>query len=330
MLTEQELTQKDMEALAKDHSCACGGSLSVAWGGSLGINGYILRCSENPEHNTVTRHDKKYEQMKKEYFSMESKSLMTMPESKMIERVNMAKFPQDLTIPEKKLLARAAITYGFDPLMGEISIYQGRPFVSIDGRYRKAQETGLLDGVETRPANKQEKTDWEIPDGDYFFRSEVYVKGASRPFVGWGRVRASETVGGKGFKPVETNPQRMAEKRAEAQALRKAFHINLPSFEDIGSPDAEPQVRVTVDQQTGEIMEGSTVEPQARPPTELITIDMTWLKESLETLNWTTCLKWIKDLYGVTGSKVSEVIPKMTAEQQSEFAKEVESRLKMA
>ena len=61
------------------------------------------------------------------------------------------------------------ITYGFDPLMGEISIYQGRPYVSIDGRYRKAQETGNLDGVSTRPANKQEREDWQIPVGDFFF-----------------------------------------------------------------------------------------------------------------------------------------------------------------
>jgi hypothetical protein len=137
-----------------------------------------------------------------------------------------------------------AINYGFDPLMGEVSIYQGRPFVSIDGRYRAAQETGKLDGVESRPANKQERTDWEIPDGDYFFRSDVYVKGCLHAFIGWGRVRKTETEPRKDkpgdyYKPVVTNPQRMAEKRAEAQALRKAFHIPLPSFEDIGTPDAD-------------------------------------------------------------------------------------------
>ena len=167
---------------------------------------------------------------------MDSKSLMVMDDNKMLERVNMAKFPKDLTANEKKLLVQAAITYGFDPLMGEMSIYQGRPFVSIDGRYRKAQETGRLDGVETRPATKQEKIEWEIPEGDYFFRCEVFVKGVSRPFVGWGRVRKSETHG-DAYLPTVNNPQRMAEKRAEAQALRKAFHIPLPSAEDIGTPE---------------------------------------------------------------------------------------------
>jgi hypothetical protein len=150
--------------------------------------------------------------------------------------------------------------------MGEVSIYQSRPYVSIDGRYRKAQETGQLDGVETRPANKQEREDWQIPEGDYFFRSEVYVRGASRPFVAWGRVHKAETIGGKGFKPVEKNPQRMAEKRAEAQALRKAFHIPLPSIEDIGSPDYDIESTVReVDTTTGEIPEAKEKEATKKP-----------------------------------------------------------------
>jgi len=47
--------------------------------------------------------------------------------------------------------------------------------------------------------------------------------------------------------------QRMAEKRAEAQALRKAFHINLPSIEDIGSPDLElPPISVTIEAPTAD------------------------------------------------------------------------------
>jgi hypothetical protein len=96
--------------------------------------------------------------------------------------------------------------------------------------------------VESRPATKEERAQWQIPDTDYFFRSDVHVKEAAFPFVGWGRVFAAETINGKGFKPVEKNPQRMAEKRAEAQALRKAFHIDLPSFEDIGSPVDDPNV----------------------------------------------------------------------------------------
>jgi hypothetical protein len=264
ILTDAGLTYDQAQKLIRDHFCGqCGANLNVAWGGAFKVNGYILRCAKDIKHDTITKHEKKSEQRLeaekqwKEINHMDSKALMVMTESAMLERIDKAKFPQALTKEEKILLAAAAITYGLDPLMGELSIYQGRPFVSIDGRYRKAQETGKLAGVETRPANQKEKTDWEIPNGDYFFRSEVYVKGIERPFVGWGRVFASETQGGKGFKPVEKNPQRMAEKRAEAQALRKAFHIPLPSAEDIGSLELVETTSGPVNVKTGEVVEGT-------------------------------------------------------------------------
>ena len=258
MITEATMPHTDMiKAEANGYLCAvCQGRVSVAWGGGFGVSGYILRC-QDINHAGVTRHNVSEENKKREYYSMDSTALQNMDEKTMVSRVEMARFPQALTQADKRLLAQVAITYGFDPLMGEISIYQGRPFVSIDGRYRKAQETGKLNGVSSRPSTEQERKAWKIPEADYFFRAEVMVSGAEYPFVGWGRVYQSE-IGGKGFLPIEKNPQRMAEKRAEAQALRKAFHIPLPSIEDIGSPEAdeEPAVRV-VNVTTGEVAEVS-------------------------------------------------------------------------
>jgi hypothetical protein len=279
---------------------------------------------------------------------MDSTALTKMTETEMMARVNLARFPQELTVVDKKMLAAAAISYGFDPLMGEISIYQSRPFVSIDGRYRKAQETGRLDGVETRPATKQEREDWQIPEGDYFFRSEVWLVGSNRPFVGWGRVRAIETTGGKGFKPVETNPQRMAEKRAEAQALRKAFSIPLPSIEDIGSQDNDPNVIDTTAHVVVEAVEVEpkpTVKPEPAPKKQTpkekveatpepveeeqhgVTVDLDWLREALENLQWTEVGDYLKKAYGVTGKRVSELVNALDDEQKAEFVSEVQQRL---
>lgn len=232
-ITEAEMTYEDMKRATEDgHTCTCGGRLNIAT-----LKGKtVLRCGNSLEHNKITRHDKEYE-AKMTTATMDSTALTKLNIGQMTVRIAQAKFPQQLNAMEARTLARAAIDYGFDPLMGEISLYQGRPYVSIDGRYRKAQETGLLNGVDSRPATKEERQAQQIPDTDYLYRAEVHVKGADYPFVGWGRVFASEMAGGKGFKPVEKNPQRMAEKRAEAQALRKAFHINLPSIEFAGTPD---------------------------------------------------------------------------------------------
>ena len=247
------MEEERLSTLGRTHSHSCGGNLSMAWNGQTGHN--VLRCgkclryveeTELVKRRSLTRQYKDGDLLNPAIANriekklggryMESKELTTMTEVKMMARIDLAKFPQDLTPAEKKLLATAAITYGFDPLMGELTIFQGRPYVSIDGRYRKARESGKLDGVTTRPATKQEREDWSIPHEDFFFRSDVQVKDMSLPMTGWGRVRAAETQG-KGYKPVEVNPQRMAEKRAEAQALRKAFSIPLPSAEDIGLED---------------------------------------------------------------------------------------------
>ena len=274
--------------MERSHRCSvCKGPLVTVWAGTE----HKLACGKDKSHTGYQRIPSLTEEwragnevgpaadkLEKKYGGrpMTNQALTTMTEAQMLQRIDKAKFPQDLKPEEKRLLAAVAIAYGLDPLMRELTIYQGQPFVSIDGRYRKAQESNLLDGAASRPATEQERTEWSIPLGDYFIRAEVWRKGSSHPFVGWGRVRDAETLGGKGFKPVETNPQRMAEKRAEAQALRKAFHIPLPSVEDIGTEEAALPFSVrVVNGGTGGITVGEAHEAPAgqatQPPPQLKT-----------------------------------------------------------
>ena len=258
MLTLSEIALEEMEKIAADgHVCGeCGGRLNVAW-----IKGQnVLRCGNSLDHKTITRHDYKEEKRIRSY-RMESTALTKMTPKDMEVRVNMGRFANDLTPIERKSLAVLAINYGFDPAMGEMTIYQGRPYISIDGRYRKAQETGKLAGVNSMPATKEERAAWQIPDGDYFFKAVVKKREGNSvdEYTGWGRVRAGETVG-KGFRPIESNPQRMAEKRAEAQALRKAFHIDLPGMEEIGTPDDPNIVESTAKVISAEQTEAKTEE----------------------------------------------------------------------
>lgn len=332
MITTESLSLKDMRRAERDGAVCgeCGNNLIVAF-----INGeMVLRCRDL-KHSTITYRDKQRESKIMEA-RMDSTQLMTMGETKMMERVNMSKFPQDLNQSEKMMLATVAMSYGFDPLMGEITIYQGKPFISIDGRYRKAQETGRLAGIETRPANKQERMAWEIPDGDYFFRSEVYCSGSDRPFVGWGRVRAIETrvpQGKEAYKPIQNNPQRMAEKRAESQALRKAFHIPLPSIEDIGTPDSDDY---SVSESTGEVINvtAEVVDNQEPKPSP---IDLTWLNESLKALQaaklraWTNAefIKYCNGLTGADAKSVTDAVSKLNQEQASVVVNRIEETLKL-
>ncbi len=339
-ITETQLPYAAMQQSVHDgvYCTECGELLSLAWGGKE-YGCYILRCSDLT-HKTMTsrrpqtEYEKEQEKAYRECRKLDSKSLTLMTKNEMMERVNSVKFPKDLNQQEKQLLTQVAIAYGLDPLMKEVSIFQGSAYVSIDGRYRAAQETGLLAGVETRPATLVEKEAWDVPEGDYFFRAEVYRKDSPRPFVGWGRVFAKETVGSD-FLPTVRNPQRMAEKRAEAQALRKAFHIPLPSSEDIGNPNHD------VDISTGEIIESTATEVKAKPcpdvaavavketPTDDILpngLNYTVLKDTLSTLKFKGVGSYLEEHYKVTGTTVREAVAKLNAVQVEEFTKMLADR----
>lgn len=232
-----EVPVDQLRKLEKHHVCAeCGAFLRLSWSNER--NCYMLRCERFEEHTGIRRLGRDPEideiknKLKGEPLPMETKALLKLNPGQMLERVNQARFPKDLTVTDRQLIAKISIEYGLDPLFNELMIYQGKPYITIDSRRRKAQETGLLDGISARPCTLKEKEARRVPAEDYLFIAEVWVKGASHPFEGVGRVRADETIGDKHL-PIVKDPAAQCEKRAEAQALRRAFHIPLPSFEDI-------------------------------------------------------------------------------------------------
>jgi hypothetical protein len=102
--------------------------------------------------------------------------------------------------------------------LGEIMLYQGKPYITIDGRIRIAHNSGLLNGIDPHPAASMERTRYIVKDGEHLWKCLVFKKGAIRPFVGWGHVRLGDR------NPVsKTHPQEMAKKRAKYDALRLAF-----------------------------------------------------------------------------------------------------------
>jgi len=56
-------------------------------------------------------------------------------------------------------------------------------------------------------------------------------------------------------------------------------------------------------------------------------IDMDWLKESLETLNWADVGKWLREKYKAYGTTIKAMVESLTRQQQEEFCEEVKKRL---
>lgn len=271
-ILESEMPLEAMQKRAQTHKCGiCKGNLVVCWGGAYGYNEYILRCAENFSHDTMTdlkQESKEYEEGNKLFrriHGMDTKALMKMTEDTMLERIAQAKFPADLTPADKKLMAEVSISYGLDPVMQELMIYQGNPYPTINARYRKAQETGEFDGINTRPATAEEFKARHGEGGDIIYCAEVWRKGCSHPFVGWGRVRAVERKGNEHL-PIVKDPDRQAEKRSEAMGLRKGFSMPVPfqSWEEFQEQRAEKVIDVEgvgkVNISTGEIVEGEIKE----------------------------------------------------------------------
>jgi hypothetical protein len=195
------------------------------------------------EHNLFEDKSRIPENLKTEVARGMTMQLQKMSEQQALDRVSKARFSKDLTPIERTLLAQVAREYGLDPVMGELMIYQGNPYVTIWGRVRKAQETEQLDGMGGAPATEEERKARHAKEGDILYHYNAYKKGCTHPFEGWGRVtqeeidkniRAAETNGhDPNSLPIVKDPDNIAEKRAKALALKNGFHLPIPSWEDV-------------------------------------------------------------------------------------------------
>lgn len=124
------------------------------------------------------------------------------------------------------LLARH---YDVDPAV-DITIFQGRPFFTIDGRVRLMKRHPQYRGYRCRPLPKDEKDAWG------YAVDEIVVECTIRTAT-WGEITARGKVNPNEFgrQPVaKSHPQEMAEKRAIARASRMAFGQDVPEEDEAG------------------------------------------------------------------------------------------------
>lgn len=240
------------EAVDAGAQCAeCGILLCIMWGGHYGCNCYILSCGDIGHTMTkkVERKTKPEIEGEKVFRGYTLKLLSAYTPDEMVARANsVGLFPQTMTVQQKQAIAQICVEYSLDPLMREVMIYQGAPYITMAARLRKAQEAPMpLAGISTRPASEPEKIARGYTNGDYVMVAEAYkLCGDQRlgPYIGWGIVKqaeidrnvASAKSHGKRADalPLVNDPAQHAEKRAISRSLRMGWHIPLPTFEDIG------------------------------------------------------------------------------------------------
>lgn len=119
--------------------------------------------------------------------------------------------------------------YDADPLT-DITLFEGRPFWTIDGRLRFMRRHPDFRGYDCRPLTKAEKPDWGYEPDDIVIECTIRT-------ANWGNIKArgkvthAEVMGAreraerehKRPAPIGVHPVEIAEKRAIARAERAAF-----------------------------------------------------------------------------------------------------------
>jgi len=145
----------------------------------------------------------------------------------------------------------ALVEKGFDPIL-HIGIYQGRITVAIDGWWWWGRQDDRFGRIMSKPISKEMKDAYGLEDEEIGVIAELYLKGETEPHcTGFGKASKRPYTYEKGVSPknhpdrmrnpIDTdNPYRMAEKRAEAQVIRKFRAIGV----DVMSPEEATQAMV--------------------------------------------------------------------------------------
>jgi len=137
-------------------------------------------------------------------------------------RLEVAKQPgyglEEASSAQLNLIYLLCQRYRLDPLF-HITLFRGRPWVTIDGRIELAKRHPEYRGFRTRPLTKDEKVAWDYRPDDLVVECTISTNSWG-DITSRGKVTAQERQKNT---PVGSNPQEMAEKRAIARAARLAF-----------------------------------------------------------------------------------------------------------
>lgn len=146
----------------------------------------------------------------------------------------------DATPAQLNIVFLMAKRWGLDPV-NEITLYEGRPFITLDGRLQLMRRNPDYRGYRTRPLKREEREDWGYEPDDVVVECTVLTH-AHGEITERGCVRRAEIDGarqraataGKRAAPVGIYGPEIAEKRAIARASRAAFGQDVPDEDEVG------------------------------------------------------------------------------------------------
>lgn len=141
----------------------------------------------------------------------------------------------DLLSPEQvKSLMDYAFDYKLDPFRGHVALMYGKPYITIDGYLYHASKQHKFYSLRSRPLETHEQETYKVGPTDHAWVAELTFNDTLSTFTGLGIVTYDEMTA-KSNKDasrlrspvVAAHPWQLAQKRAEWQALRRAFPIGV-------------------------------------------------------------------------------------------------------
>jgi hypothetical protein len=237
---------EELNGMAANNVCAAdGGPLSVAWDATASI--YYLRCgvcnaTKGITHSkSVTEAYKAGEPLPPQVQDNVEKGIAKRQAKHPLPAgaVTMGGIPASdlgtgelLTLDVMKALVDYARGYGLDPRRGHVCLMYGKPYITIDGYLYHANKSGIFYTLASTPLTEETKKQYQVPDGAHAWLAQVTLKETGAYLTGLGIVTQEEMTAKSTKQPdrlrspvVAAHPWQLAQKRAEWQALRRAFPI---------------------------------------------------------------------------------------------------------
>lgn len=231
-----------MRLMEKTHVCAmCGGEAVTVWDEEN--NCYRLACGKDKTHNGFKRRPTATSLLAQgkldEVAGHGAQKDMEALAERMPERFNL--MPKKdietgavLSPDDVKALDAFAQSVRLNVYLGHVGLYFGEPRVTIDGYYYLAKTQGRDIAVAAFPATPEDRQQYQVPEGTRFYIARGWENGRQVPGVGIGIVNADELTEMSKKTPIQHRypivakyPERMAEKRAEWQLLRKLIPLEV-------------------------------------------------------------------------------------------------------
>jgi hypothetical protein len=131
-------------------------------------------------------------------------------------------------------LLRYAQKYQLDAFRSHVCLMYGKPYITLDGYLYHANKSGIAYSLYSRPMTTEEIAQYKVGETDYGWLTEVNFTDTGAKFTGTGIVTYEEMTATSEKRPgqlkspvVARFPWQLAQKRAEWQALRRAFPIGV-------------------------------------------------------------------------------------------------------